>query len=204
MKLNEAIDKIEVGIFLSVCADEIGILGGLVINKLHVEGAKGEIFDLIKIQINKQKSITLDSREDYKVLSIFSEDGKNLLLQDKMDYYCMEEQQPFMDILNQVIRLWDDYDDLGKNDMVEIIESLLDNESIKDIIQRMKADNMQILELADKLIQKNEADIKLIEKQADFTMRYEWFKGQMTKEIGAIYDYILYDILGLKWLTEVG
>lgn len=203
MKVNEIIDKITEGLYLIVRTEDEGIIGGLVSNKFHITDEDNEKdFYWIHVITNGDR-IVLDTQNDYEVLCLTDKDGTNLLLKDCFDYYCMDVNTPIMDTISQALKQWDDYDDKGKNDMSFMIWKSLDKESVKNILDRLYNDNLQLMEFADKLIDKNEEKVDLLEKKAEFSKRYEEFKSYMPENARNIYDTILYDVLSLKWLTEV-
>lgn len=204
MKLNEIIDKVTQGAYIAVQTEDGGVIGGLVSNKFHITGeGHDEDFYMINVIANGN-CITLDTRNDYDMMCLTTEDNAtNLILKEAFDEYCMDINTPVMDNLNEVLQLWDDYDDKGKNDMSYIIWKSLDRECVKNILNRLYNDNLQLMEFADKLINKNEEKVDLLEKKAEFCKRYEELKNYIPENAQNIYDTILYDTLGLQWLKEV-
>lgn len=110
---------------------------------------------MIYIAINKEH-ISLDTRINYKVLKFTDSDGFNLMLKDAMEDYCMDIHKPVSNIVNEIINLWDDYDDKGKNDMSNILWMLMEEDDIKSVFERINEDNKQILYLAEKLQEEKE------------------------------------------------
>lgn len=156
MKLNEIIDRVTEGIFLVVCTENSGVLGGKVEIKYHITDEKHNVdYYMIYIAINKEY-ISLDTRIDYKILSFIDRDGVSFMLKDAMEDYCMDIHKPVSDIVNDIILLWDDYDDKGKTDMSNILWRLLEEDDIKNVFERINEDNKQILYLTEKLQEEKE------------------------------------------------
>ena len=199
--------EIQVGDYLAVKTVNYGLIGGWVKQVFHMKNlSQKDDYYTIRLEVGTDFADVVVHNEE-EIISAMHEDGDIYYNSNKdstiIAQYGIDPRQSNGEIIEEISDRWKDLCDTGKEDIASAIKDMLEVEDIKNIFNVMSDEKCQIINLADKIIQANGESIRLSKRKTEFLERFTWLKDTLPDGVGKIYNFILYDLLGLEWLTEV-
>lgn len=199
--------EIQVGDYITVLTVNYGLIGGWVKQVSYMKNlSQKDAYYTIRLEVGTDFADVIVHNEN-EIISAMHEDGDIYYNNNKdgtiLAQYGIDPRQSNREIIEEISDRWKDLCDTGQEDIASAIKGMIEVEDIKNIFQEISDEKCQIINLADKIIKANGESIRLSKRKTEFLERFTWFKESLPDGTGKIYNFILYDLLGLEWLTEV-
>ena len=204
---TKILQEIQVGDYITIKRTNYGLIGGWVKQAFHMKNlSQKDDYYTFRLEVGTDFADVIVHNEE-EIIYAMHEDGNIYYNCDKdntiLAQYGIDPRQSNREIIEEISHRWKELCDTGKEDIASAIKDMLEVEDIKNIFQEMSDDKCQIINLADKIIKANGESIRLSKRKTEFLERFTWLKDTLPDGVGKIYNFILYDLLGLEWLTEV-